>query len=215
MRVKGLPLIAALAFLCVGATTVPGQMSPTSPPGVSALADQQTAPTIVPRHTIIPILVLKEQRVGAFGDAREEKKIKLEVAQDVIVAGRYIAKKGDLAEGHYTTERNVTKRMFSTNTSQELSLDIDDVVNFCGDTIHMEFERTFVGGGREGSFSFGPHAHDAVFDKGLVLKADTDRVEKSICAEPTKAAPIPLPSDMVIPDVEITPSPVPTKGSDD
>jgi hypothetical protein len=116
-----------------------------------------------------------------------------------------IAKKGDLAEGHYTTQKNITKRYFSTDVSQEVALDVDDVVNFCGDTIHMEFERTFVGGVRGGFFSFGPHAHDAVFSKGAVLKAQTDRLEKSVCAEKTALAALPLPEDVVLPDEELAP----------
>jgi hypothetical protein len=126
----------------------------------------------------------------------------LEVAQDIIVGGFIIAKKGDLVEGHLTTSKNVTKRVFSADASQEAALDVDDVVNFCGDTIHMMFERTYVGGVRGGFMSFGPHAHDAVFAKGLVLKAQTDRLEKSVCAEKTTAEPLPLPADMVVPDEE-------------
>jgi hypothetical protein len=163
--------------------------------------------TIVPRHTIIPVLIKKDQRVGGFGDAREQKKITAEVAQDIIIGSYIIAKQGDLVEGHFTTQKNVTKRVFSTNISQELSLDVDDVVNFCGDTIHMQFERTFVGGGRAGVLSFGGHAHDAVFSKGMILKAQTDRLEKAVCGEKTSRSPLPLPNDMVVPDEEVTPGP--------
>lgn len=67
------------------------------------------------------------------------------VAQDAIIDGYVVAKAGDLAEGHYATQTNQTKRTFETNVSQELTLDIDDIVNFCGDTLHLELERTFVG----------------------------------------------------------------------
>jgi hypothetical protein len=97
----------------------------------------------------------------------------------------------------------VTKRVFSADVSQEAALDVDDVVNFCGDSLHMAFERTYVGGVRGGFMSFGAHAHDAVFAKGLILKAQTDRVEKSVCAEKTAAAPLPLPSPMVLSDEEV------------
>ena len=157
----------------------------------------------LPRHTIIPVVLTKDIRVGGAGDARQTKSLKAEVAQDVIVDGFIIAKKGDLAEGQLTTEKNVTKRVFSSNSSQEASLDIDDVVNFCGDTIHMEFERTYVGGVRAGFLSLGAHAHDAVFAKGSILKAKSDRLEKSVCAEPTTQSPLPLPSDMIVPDDEV------------
>jgi hypothetical protein len=158
---------------------------------------------VLPRHTIIPILLAKDIRVGGAGDAKQTKTIKAEVAQDVIVNGLIVAKKGDLAEGHLTTEKNITKRSFSTDVSQEAALDIDDVVNFCGDMIHMQFERTFVGGVRGGFMSFGPHAHDAVFGKGSVLKASSDRLEKSVCAEKTTAEALPLPDNIVVPDDEV------------
>jgi hypothetical protein len=147
--------------------------------------------------------------VGAFGSSPEQHTVKLAVAQDVIVDGYVIAKAGDLAEGHYATQSNQTTRAFETNTSQELTLDIDDVVNFCGDTIHMQFERTFVGGVRSGFLSFGVHGHDAVFGRGSVLEAATDRFEKSICAETTTASPPPLPRNIIAPDAEVTPSPSP------
>jgi hypothetical protein len=151
------------------------------------------------------VAIVKDVRVGGAGDAKETKTFKADVAQDIIVDGFIIAKKGDLAEGHFTTEKNVTKRVFSADVSQEVSLDIDDVVNFCGDTIHMEFERTFVGGVRGGFMSLGAHAHDAVFAKGSILKARSDRLEKSVCAEKTMQAPLPLPNDMIVPDEEVEP----------
>lgn len=158
----------------------------------------------VPRGTIVPVTVTKDIRVGGLGNNNEEKKVKFEVTQDVVVNGYTIAEKGDLVEGHYTNQNNVTKRFFSTNVSQEVALDIDDIVNFCGDTIHLDFERTFVGGARGGFLSFGVHAHDAVFRKGLILKTKTDRPERSICAAAATTAVLPLPADMVVPDEEVT-----------
>lgn len=124
-----------------------------------------------------------------------------------MVNGYLVAKQGDLVEATYDTQTNETHRVFSTNVSQEVELDVDDVVNFCGDTIHLGFGRTFVGGGRAGAFSFGPHAHDAVFSKGLVLKATTDRIEKSVCAEKTSEAPPAPPAGMLVPDDEVSPAP--------
>lgn len=180
-----------------------------APAALRARADQSPPVISIDRGVVIPILVTKDVRVGAFGASQEEHKVKFAVAQDVIYNGYVIAKAGDLAEGHYDTQTNETKRTFETNTSQELTLDIDDVVNFCGDTIHMGFERTFVGGVRSGFLSFGVHGHDAVFGKGSVLEASTDRFEKSVCAEATTATPPPLPRNIIGPDEELTPSPSP------
>lgn len=140
-----------------------------APATLPTKADQSPATISVERGVVIPILVTKDVRVGAFGASQDEHKVKFAVAQDVIFSGYVIAKAGDLAEGRY----------------------VDDVVNFCGDTIHTEFERNFVGGVRSGFLSFGVHGHDAVFGKGSLLEASTDRFEKSVCAEATTASPAP------------------------
>ena len=201
MPIRSRPLLWVLGVLLpLGIFTAARATTPApSPPAQPAVS--------VPRGTIVPVVVTKEIRVGGFGHSQEEHKIKFAVAQDVIVNGYVIAKQGDLAEGTYVTQTNETKRVFSTNVSQEVEIDMDDVVNFCGDTIHLEYARTFVGGGRAGAFSFGPHAHDAVFSKGLVLKASTDRIEKSVCAEKTAAVEASLPSNIVVPDDEVSPAP--------
>lgn len=177
---------------------------------IAALVAQSAATTTsVARGVMIPILVTKDIRVGATGTSEGEHTIKLAVAQDVILNGYVIAKAGDLAEGHYNTQTNQTKRTFENEESMELTLDIDDIVNFCGDTIHTEFERTFVGGARSGFLSFGVHEHDAVFGKGSILAAATDRFEKSVCAAATSATPPPLPHNIIKPDTELSPSPEP------
>jgi hypothetical protein len=169
-----------------------------------------TTSIFVPRGVVVPVTVTKDVRVGGANaaNAQQSGKVRFAVTQDVVVDGYIIAKAGDLVEGHYDSATNVTHRTFSTNASQEVILALDDAVNFCGDTLHLNFERTFVGGTRSGFLSFGVHAHDAVFSKGLILRADTDRGEKSVCAtsttEPAKA----LPVNMVLPDNELsTPKP--------
>jgi hypothetical protein len=172
---------------------------------IPVFADDVT--TTIPRNVVVPVVVTKDVRVGGYGANTEEKKIEFEVAQDVIVGSYVVAKAGDLVEGHYTNQRNETKRVFSTDISEELALDVDDFVNFCGDTVHLKFERTFVGGARGGAFSLGAHAHDAVFAKGLILESKTDRLQKNVCAENTTATPAPLPKNMVVPDEEVSPEP--------
>ncbi len=193
-------LIGVLGIVLMAA--VPPVATP-SPPAVPPPPTPPNYPSIyVARGTIVPVSVTKDIRVGGIGNNNEETKVRFEVAQEVIVGGYVIAQRGDLVEGHYTNQNNVTKRFFSTNVSQEVALDMDDIVNFCGDTIHLQFERTFVGGARGGFLSFGVHAHDAVFQKGLVLKTKTDRAEKSICAAVATAPALPLPPNMVVPDEE-------------
>lgn len=179
----------------------------------ATLLAQSASSVSVERGVTIPILVTKEVRVGAFGSTQSEHTVKFAVAQDVIVNGYLIAKVGDLAEGHFTTATNQTKRTFETTVSQEVTLDIDDVVNFCGDTIHMQFERTFVGGSRAGFLSFGVHGHDAVFGKGSVLAAATDRFEKSVCAQATSETQSPPPRNIIkSEDAPASPAPSSVEG---
>ena len=149
---------------------------------------------VVPRHTMVPVILTKEIRVGGMGDS-QQKKVEFEAAQDVIVNGFAVVKKGDTVEGHYTSTKNVTKSLFGGKVSEELSLDVDDVANFCGDTLHLQFERTFRGGARLSVI--GANAHDAVFDKGTVLLARTDRVTKNVCAEKTTARQEALPNGLL------------------
>ena len=166
-------------------------------PNLSALAETTT---LVPRHTIVPVVLTKEIRVGGLGES-QQKKVEFEAATDVIVKGFVVVKKGDTVEGHYTSTKNSTSSLFGGKVSEELALDVDDVANFCGDTLHLQFERTFRGGARLGLL--GVNSHDAVFAKGTVLLARTDRVEKHTCAEVTSERPQPLPSGLV-PDDQTT-----------
>jgi hypothetical protein len=199
--------IVRIGFLMVLTFLIPLTIVFALPATADTAAIPGTISIALPRHTVIPVLVDTDIRVGGGGEARQTKTVKLQVAQDVIVNGYLIAQKGDLAEGHLTTAENETKRLFSKDVSQEASLDVDDVVNFCGDTIHVDFERTFVGGVRGGFMSLGEHAHDAVFDKGSVLKTQSDRLERSVCVQKTNAAALPLPPDIIVPDDEVTPAP--------
>lgn len=206
---------AAACIVLIPPSAAGAQVLPREPavpvPDASGSPQQsadESGTVTVPRGVVVPILVTRDVRVGATGSSQEEHRVKLAVDQDVIVDGHVIAKAGDLAEGRYDTQTNQTKRQFETETSQELELDIDDIVNFCGDTIHLKFAHTFVGGTRSGFLSFGVHQHDAAVTKGSVLQAQTDRAERHICAEPTNAAPHPLPKNIIAPDAEMTPPPL-------
>lgn len=175
------------------------QATPTPAPEPSAIT--------LPRGIAVPVLVTKEVRVGANGTSQGEHKVEFAVDQDVIYDGYFIAKSGDLVEGHYDTQTNQTKRQFETEASEEVDLYLDDLVNFCGDTVHLSFEKKFVGGVRSRFLSFGVHAHDAVVDRGDLLAAATDRTEKTVCAQPTDETPKPLPKHLIAPDAALTPPP--------
>jgi len=205
MMRQPLAACSALLFAAVVCGLASASRAQTAAPSPQPTDTEMTV--MLGRGIVVPVLVTKEVRVGAFGSSQEEHKVKFAVDQDIIYQGYVIAKAGDLAEGHYDTQTNQTKRQFSSSTSEEVDFYLDDVVNFCGDTIYVGFERTFVGGVRSGFLSFGVHAHDAVVDKGDVLEASTDRAQKHVCAEPTTETPKPLPKNVILPDAQLTPSP--------
>lgn len=194
-------------LLCVALFVAALQSAPPPDASTSPQPDAGATTVTLPRGVVVPILVTKEVRVGAYGASQEEHKVKFAVDQPVIYDGYVIAKPGDLAEGHYDTQTNQTKRQFENEISEEVDLYLDDVVNFCGDTVYVGFEKTFVGGVRSGFLSFGVHAHDAVVAKGDVLVGSTDRAQRHICAEQTSQTPSPLPKKVIAPDAELTPPP--------
>ncbi|MBV8068174.1 MAG: hypothetical protein JO113_09360 [Candidatus Eremiobacteraeota bacterium] len=207
------PLFLAIAAIAATTTVSLAQTPPPTVPFPESSAAASPQPTdgeqtvTLPRGVLIPIFVTKEVRVGAFGASQEEHKVKFVVDQDVVYQDSVIAKRGDLVEGHYDTQTNQTKGQFETTASVEVNLTVDDVVNFCGDTIYVGFEKTFVGGSRAGFMSFGVHAHDAVVDKGDVLEAATDRAQKHVCAEAATGPAKPLPKNIIAPDAQLTPPP--------
>lgn len=197
-------IVLFLASVTIGISPACKQPTPAMPTGGAPAASGETTITLS-RGVVVPVLVTKEVRVGANGSSQEEHKVKFTVDQDVIDQGYVIAKPGDLVEGHYDTQTNQTKRQFETETSVEVNLYLDDLVNFCGDTIYLGFEKNFVGGVRSGFLSFGVHAHDAVVSGGDILEATTDRTQKAVCAEATTEVPKPLPKHVIAPDPQITP----------
>jgi hypothetical protein len=204
-------LLAGLALLPTArsiAQTLPPDV-PSAAPSVTPSPQLTSAePTVtLPRGVVIPIFVTREVRVGAFGASQEEQEVKFAVGQDVVYEDYVIAKRGDLAEGHYDTQTNQTKREFETASSVEVDLYVDDIVNFCGDKIYVGFEKTFVGGVRSGFLSFGVHAHDAVVGQGDELEAATDRAQRNVCAEPATGPAKPLPRNIIVPDAQLTPPP--------
>ncbi|HVA33615.1 MAG TPA: hypothetical protein VNG31_05670 [Candidatus Baltobacteraceae bacterium] len=152
----------------------------------------------VPDHSTIPVIVTKEIRIGGAG-AAQQRDVELEVASDVVVDGYLVAKRGDTVIAHYATAVNVTQRVFSQSVQQQLVLDVERAINYCGDTLHLRFERTYTGGVEQSVATIVPHVHDIVIPTGTIFAAQTDRAEKNVCAEPTAETPA-LPSGMISPD---------------
>ncbi len=196
-------LFAALALAGALAAAAEAQEPPAPPPPPAP----NTTSIFVPRGVVVPVTVTKDVRVGGANaaTAQQSGKVRFAVTQDVVVDGYIIAKAGDLVEGHYDSATNVTHRTFSTNASQEVVLALDDAVNFaatrCTSTSSVPLSAARAAASYPSAFT--PTTRSSA--KASILRADTDRGEKSVCAaaatEPAKA----LPANMVLPDNELAP----------
>jgi len=161
---------------------VPGTPSvPTAAPAVPA-APAPSPLFLVPRDT--PIVVRTKYGESSYS-AKTGAKIRYIVTQDAIVDGRVVAKSGDTADGQVEEGQNG-----ESGKAANLRVSVDDVYNFCGDTVHVEFDRTES---RKNQGVFGSKK-DVRIDKGQRYVAVTDRPQR-VCTEATTATSAPIPAE--------------------
>jgi len=123
--------------------------------------------------------------------AKTGGKVRYEVVQDVIVNGHVVAKAGDTAQGAIQEGQAGETGVFGIGfKGANLRLSVDEVYNFCGDTLHVDFDRSEYRR-RQGMFG---SKKDVQVDKGQKYVAQTDRVQRA-CSEATIATPAPIPGD--------------------
>jgi len=147
-------------------------------------------PLIVPKGTQFVVLLPNEIAMnGARGQAGVQK-VKMSLVNDVVVKGAVVAKAGDTVDA----ESNSTYDATAGHVKTTLTLDVNDVANFCGDTIPLagHFEK-------EGSIGMFGRVKGASFGKGSLYLAATDRVVKNVCSEKTTETPAPVPSNAATP----------------
>jgi hypothetical protein len=154
---------------------------------------------LVPRSTVIPVLVPQELRGSGVTSTSGTSHLHLQVARDVIVGHQLVAKAGDLVDADLSNTTNVSVGIM-THAGTVETVTIDDVVNFCGDTIHVGGQFSATGSVKSGIF--GPKVKDAVIPKGAILLASTDRAERKVCSQKTAAVPAPVPADAVTPSAQ-------------
>jgi hypothetical protein len=142
----------------------------------------------VPRDTTIVVRTI--EALNSYS-AKTGTKIRYEVAQDVVVSGRVIAKTGDTAQGAVQEGQAGDEGILGIGyKAANLRVSVDEVYNFCGDTIHVDFDRSEY---RRRQGVFGSNK-DVQVIKGQKYAAFTDRVQR-LCGEATIEAAPPLPSD--------------------
>jgi hypothetical protein len=163
--------------------------SPTPSIGASRIA-APTATFLVPKG--IQIVVRITQSLNSY-DARTGAKLRFEVAQDAIADGHVFAKTGDTAEGAVQEGQAGETGFYGIGyKAANLRFSVDNVFNFCGDTVHVDFDRSeyrrrqgFMGSNK-----------DVTVVKGQEYVALTDRPQK-VCAEVSSATPAPIPSGAI------------------
>jgi uncharacterized SAM-binding protein YcdF (DUF218 family) len=159
-----------------------------------ANATPSSAPQASPDIVLVPkgtlVVVATTESTNSYS-ARTGSKIRYEVVQDAIVSGHVIAKAGDTAQGAVQEGEAGDTGVFGIGTKYaNLRVSVDEVFSFCGDTIHVDFDRSEYRR-RQGAFGSNKDVHIV---KGQKYVALTDRVQK-ICGEVTTATPQPIPSD--------------------
>jgi hypothetical protein len=143
----------------------------------------------IPRDTTV--VVRTTEALNSYS-SRTGSKIRYEVLQDVVVRGHVVAKAGDPAQGMVQEGQSGDSGFGFGHTykAANLRVSVDEVYNFCGDTIHVDFDRSEY---RRRQGIVGENK-DVQIAKGQKYAAYTDRAQK-VCGEPTSEAPPPVPSD--------------------
>lgn len=145
---------------------------------------RSTADNFLSKGTPIPVQAMSGYNSYA---ALAGEKLRYEVMEDVVVGGLVIAKRGDTAYGRAqeALRGGCTLSIIYCFSRQAASLrvSVDDVYNFCGDTIHVYFDRSEYRSVRTGFL----HSNDnVVIAKGQAYLAVTDRPQR-VCGETTSA----------------------------
>jgi hypothetical protein len=195
--------LACLAQLVHGPTASPTAPSPSDreanivTPGVASVPnDVQTM--WLPKGVSFPVHTM--QSYSGY-EARDGSPIRLEVTQDVIVAGRLVAMSGDTAIGHFIVAQRGKISTFDNpdvglvgvfgSRASLLQMTIDRVYSYCGDEIVTDFDRTEY---RRKRFGF---LFDADVDQHIIrgqeYVAFTYRPQR-VCSTPTTASMGPIPA---------------------
>jgi hypothetical protein len=176
------------------ASSTPVQVTSQGASPSTAVLNRSPGVTFLPKGT--PIAVRTMSGHNSYAVLSGEK-IRYEVVEDVIVNGSVIAKAGDTAYGK-AQEAQRGECGFSLiicwthATGASLRVSVDEVYNFCGDTIHVDYDRSeYRSGIWAGSGLFGNNS-DVVIAKGQTYLAETDRPQR-VCGERTTAQDPPPP----------------------
>jgi hypothetical protein len=179
---------ATAALIATFAGPALGQSAPSSPAPALPIGAEPTVTVLVPKGT--PLVVRTLEGHNSYS-AQTGQKWHFELVNDLIVNGYVVARAGDDAEGG-VQEAQQGKDDFFNYKAANLRVGIDEVHNFCGDTIHVRFDRSEY---RRRQGLFGSNK-DVTVIKGQMYVPLVSRAQK-VCGVATNATPAPIPSDAI------------------
>ena len=160
----------------------PPMLSPTSPP--TPAGPPTPSVVVVPRGLIIPVATAETYDSSAV---QTGEKVRYVILGDVIVNGYVVAHDHDPAEGVVQTAQAGDSGVLGIGRkSANLAVSVDAAYTFCGDTLHLSFDRN-QSGATQGS------NRNVQIPSGQMYVAVTDRVQK-VCGVATTATPGPPPN---------------------
>ncbi|MFY9781641.1 MAG: hypothetical protein WAJ85_14160 [Candidatus Baltobacteraceae bacterium] len=184
----GLSSVAAVAQ--VTASSPAPAPAATQGAAANAVNAPNTVTVFIPKDTLA---VVRTTRAYNSYSAHTGEKVEYELVQDLIVNGYVVAKAGDAAEGMVQEGQAGETGFYGIgNKSANLRVSVDEIYNFCGDTIHTDFDRSEY---RRRQGMFGENK-DVQIIKGQMYVPVVNRPQR-VCGEPTAEAPAPIPSDAV------------------
>ena len=162
--------------------------SPTPAPTPPAVGAEPTVIVLVPKG--IPLVVRTLEGHNSYS-AQTGQKWHFELVSDLIVNGFVVARAGDDAEGG-VQEAQQGKDDFFNYKAANLRVGVDEIHSFCGDTIHVRFDRSEY---RRKQGMFGSNK-DVTVVKGQMYVPLVSRAQK-VCGIATTATPAPIPSDAI------------------
>ncbi len=185
MKHFNLPFAFAATFAV--ATSSAFAQSPL-PSASTSVGSEPTTSVLVPKGVMLVVRTLEGHNSYS---AQTGQKWHFELVNDLIVGGYVVARAGDDAEGG-VQEAQQGKDDFFNYKAANLRVGIDEVHSFCGDTIHVRFDRSEY---RRRQGLFGSNK-DVTITKGQMYVPIVSRAQR-VCGVSTTATPAPIPADAI------------------
>lgn len=185
-------VLSALVTTGIAIATAPALSQPVpqapSPQPATAVGAEPTTPVLVPKDT--PLVVRTIEGHNSYS-AQTGQRWHYELVADIVVNGYVVARAGDDVEG-VVQEAQQGKDDYFSYKAANLRVAVDEVHSFCGDTIHVRFDRSEY---RRRQGLFGSNK-DVTIVKGQMYVPLVSRAQK-VCGVATSATPAPIPAGAI------------------